>query len=148
MSRESFNSIDMKINKLILIALVLGLFLIPGAGLHAQDLMKVTSKVPRKVLIDNEKVRVIEVELTPGETADWHSHPDHVIYVLTNGKLETTDKGKKAVVSEFKAGDAMYVPAVTHMVNNIGTTPMKLVLTELKSGGTKKMGGDMSGNGM
>jgi quercetin dioxygenase-like cupin family protein len=133
---------------LILVTLVLGSFLILSAVLHAQELMKVASKVTGKVLIDNEKVRVIEVELTPGETADWHSHPNHVIYVLTNWKLETTDKDKTAVVAEFKAGDVMYIPAVTHMMKNIGTTPMKLVVTELKPGGTKKIGADMSGDGM
>ena len=133
-SRATYKSNNMKTNKSILFTLALGLFLILSAELNAQDAVKVASNVYKKVLVDNEKVRVIEVEFAPGETAEWHSHPNHVVYVLTNGKMELTDKGKAAVVVEFKAGDAMYIPAVTHMAKNIGTTPMRVVVTELKPG--------------
>jgi oxalate decarboxylase/phosphoglucose isomerase-like protein (cupin superfamily) len=57
------------------------------------------------------------------------------VYALTDGKLEITDKGKPAVVLEVKAGDAMYLTAVTHMAKNIGTNPLKLIVTELKPAG-------------
>jgi beta-alanine degradation protein BauB len=52
---------------------------------------------------------------------------------LNDGKLEITDKGKPASVLEIKAGDTMYLAAVTHMAKNVGTTTLKLVVTELKS---------------
>jgi quercetin dioxygenase-like cupin family protein len=55
------------------------------------------------------------------------------VYALTDGKLEITDKGKPANVIELKAGDTMYMPAVTHMAKNVGTTTVKLVVTELKT---------------
>jgi oxalate decarboxylase/phosphoglucose isomerase-like protein (cupin superfamily) len=51
---------------------------------------------------------------------------------LTDGKLEIIEQGKKATILEFKAGQALYFPAVTHTAKNIGTTPVKMVLTELK----------------
>jgi beta-alanine degradation protein BauB len=51
---------------------------------------------------------------------------------VTDGKLEITDKGKSPVVADLKAGDAMFLPAVTHMAKNIGTTTIKLIVTELK----------------
>ncbi len=129
-------------------SLVFGLFLMLSGGLYAQEPMNVASNVYKKVLIDNEKVRVIEVEFAPGETAPWHSHPDHIAYALTDGKLEITDKDKPPVVAELKAGDAMYMPAVTHMAKNVGTTTFKLVVTELKHSGTKKMNAPMSDAGM
>jgi len=100
--------------------------------LSAQDPIKAAANVYKKVLLDNAQVRVLQVEFAPGDVAAWHQHPNHVIYALTDGKLEITDKGKPASVLEIKAGDTMYLDAVTHMAKNVGTTPLKLVVTELK----------------
>jgi quercetin dioxygenase-like cupin family protein len=110
-----------------------------GTIIYAQDPVKAASNVYKKVVLDNDKVRVIEIEFAPGETAAWHHHPDHVAYALTGGKLEITDKGKKARVADIKAGEALYLPEVTHMAKNIGTTTLKMVVTELKPGPLKKM---------
>lgn len=92
----------------------------------------------KKVLLENEKVRVMEIEIAPGDVVPWHSHPNHVIYALTGGKLEITEKGKTATVAEIKAGEAMYMPAVTHTGKNIGETSLKLIVTELKTGKINK----------
>lgn len=95
--------------------------------------MKVAANVAKKVLLENDQVRVLQVEYAPGETTAWHSHPDHILYALTDGKVEITDKGKPARVVELKAGEALYMPAVTHIVKNIGTGTAKMIVTELKS---------------
>ena len=108
------------------------LFLSQTKVLYAQDPVKAASNVYKNVLLDNETVRVIAIEFKPGETAAWHQHPNHVVYALTDGKLEITDKGKPPSKVDIKAGTAMYMPAVTHMAKNIGTTTVKLVVTELK----------------
>ena len=120
-------------------SLLFGLFLIVGTSLHAQDPLKVASNVYKKVLVENDQVRVVQIEFAPGESTAWHSHPNHVIYALTDGKLEITDKDKPANVIDVKAGDAMFMPAVTHMAKNVGTTTVKLVVTELKPAMAKKM---------
>jgi beta-alanine degradation protein BauB len=122
----------MKKIKLISASLFFGLLLTLSTSLYAQDPVKVASNVYKKVLLDNEQVRVLQVEFAPGDIAPWHQHPNHVIYALTNGKLEITDKGKPANVLEIKAGDTMYLTAVTHMAKNVGTTTLKLIVTELK----------------
>jgi quercetin dioxygenase-like cupin family protein len=119
--------------KIVLLSVVLGLLIIPNSGVNAQDPIKVAQNVYKKVLLDNDQVRVLQVEFAPGEVTAWHQHPNHVIYALTDGKLEITDKGKPANVLNIKAGDTMYLPAVTHMAKNLGTTTVKLVVTELKS---------------
>lgn len=118
--------------------LFLGLFLMQSTLLHAQDPCKVASNVYKKVILNNDKVRVIQIEFAPGEIAPWHNHPNHVGYALTAGKLELTSRGKKPMVAEFKEGDAFYFPAVTHMAKNTGTTTVKMVVTELKSSAPKK----------
>jgi len=122
----------MKTINMISRSLLVGFILILSVGLYAQDPMKVASNVYKKVVLDNEKVRVIQVEFAPGEVAPWHNHPNHVAYVLQGGKLEITDKGKEAKVMDLNDGDAMYLPAITHMAKNVGTTTIKLLVTEIK----------------
>ena len=108
------------------------LLLTLSSGVNAQDIMKVGTNLSNKVLLDNDQVRVILVESVPGVVTPWHSHPNYVLYALTDGKLEITEQGKKATVLELKAGQALYFPAVTHTAKNIGTSTIKLILTELK----------------
>jgi quercetin dioxygenase-like cupin family protein len=122
----------MKTTKIILIPLLFGFFLLQSTGLHAQDPMKSASNVYKKVLLDNDQVRVMQVVFPPGAIAAWHSHPNHVIYASTSGKIEITEKGKPATTVAIKAGSAMYMPAVTHMGKNTGTTTIRLIVTELK----------------
>jgi quercetin dioxygenase-like cupin family protein len=129
----------MKTIKMISMTLLFGLFLIQSTSLYAQDPMKAAPNVYKKILLENDKVRVMQVVLSPGATVPWHSHPNHVLYASTSGKIEITEKGKPASMMEIKAGTAMYMPAVTHMAKNIGTTTLKLVVTELKPMMHKKM---------
>jgi quercetin dioxygenase-like cupin family protein len=118
--------------RIITASLFFGLLLTLSTTMSAQDPMKAAGNVYKKVLLDNDQVRVLQVEFAPGEVAPWHQHPNHVVYVLTDGKLEITDKGKPASVLDVKAGDTMYLAATTHMAKNIGTSTVKLVVTELK----------------
>ena len=129
----------MKRNKMISMSLLIGLFLVLSSGMYAQDFAKAAPGISTKVILDNEKVRVIETEFAPGAITDWHSHPNYVVYALTDGKMEMTDKGKPAIIVDFKAGNATYHPAVTHQVKNMGTTPVKMIVTELKPAAPKKM---------
>ena len=102
------------------------------ANTYAQDPITLAPKNYKKVLLENDNVRVLNFEMAPKEVIPWHTHPDHVIYALSGGKIEITDKGKDPVTMDVKAGDVVYIPAVTHMARNIGTTTIKLVITELK----------------
>lgn len=122
----------MKTIKMISVSLLLGLFLMFSIVTHAQDPIKVGPEVYKKVLFENNKVRVMSVEFAPGQTMPWHSHPDHTIYALTDGTMEITDKDKAAVIANMKAGDVMYMSAVTHMGKNIGKKTVKLIVTEIK----------------
>ena len=124
----------MKTINIISKSLFVGLFLILNVGLYAQDPLQAASNVYKKVILDNEKVRVLQVEFAPGDVSSWHQHPNHVIYVLGGGKIEITDKGKEAKTMDLNEGDAMYMPAVTHTAKNVGTTTIKLIVTEMKSG--------------
>jgi quercetin dioxygenase-like cupin family protein len=129
----------MKTTRWISLALLSIFFLINGTGAFSQDPVKAASNVYKKVMLENEKVRVLNVEFAPGDVAPWHWHPDHVVYAVTAGKLEITDKGKSPAVMDIKAGDVMYLPSVTHMAKNVGTTTLRLVVTEMKPQGAATM---------
>lgn len=99
---------------------------------NAQDPVAIAPKNYKKVLLENDNVRVLQFEMAPNQVIPWHSHPNHVIYALSGGKIEITDKDKAPVQMEVKAGEALFIPAVTHMAKNIGTTTLKMVITEIK----------------
>lgn len=122
----------MKTNKKISTSLTIGILLTFSSAIYAQDFVKVAEQGTTKVLLENDQVRVIQIETAPGQATSWHSHPNYILYALTDGKLETTDKGKPPTIQNLKAGEALFMPAVTHMAKNVGTTTVKLVLTELK----------------
>jgi quercetin dioxygenase-like cupin family protein len=128
----------MKMIKMISMSLLLGLLMTLSAHVRAQDPITVAPNVYKKILLENANVRVVQLELAPQVTIPWHSHPDHFVYALTDGKLEMTDKGKSPVVTEIKAGEAIYMIATTHMVKNIGANQIKFIVTDLKTISTKQ----------
>jgi beta-alanine degradation protein BauB len=127
----------MKKIRLIPALLLFGLVLMQSTVLYAQDSVKVAPDARRKVLIDNDKVKMMEVEFAPGDATPWHHHPNYITYILSDGRLEMTVKGKQTETVDIKAGGYMYSPAETHMVKNVGTTTVKILIVELKPAQTK-----------
>jgi quercetin dioxygenase-like cupin family protein len=120
----------MKAIKTISVLLFMGcLFLSPSV--QAQDPMGI-GKMYKKVLLENDHVRVMSVVFAPGDIMPWHNHPAHTVYAVSGGTIEITAKGEKPTIMEVKAGDAMYLEPVTHMAKNIGKTTISLVVTEIK----------------
>ena len=97
----------------------------------AQDAAKVNAKYITMKL-DNPRVRVFETKVQPGEKEAMHSHPASVIYVLEGGKIRNHASDGTVTEAEFKAGAVYYRDPLTHWAENIGTTPIRLVLMELK----------------
>jgi quercetin dioxygenase-like cupin family protein len=96
----------------------------------ALDAVKVA---PAHYRMINEKhgIRVLEVNYKPGETSPMHSHPDNVLYVVTDGKAEFTGADGIKHIEDLKKGTARVLPAGTHSVKNVGTAPMKAYLFEI-----------------
>jgi len=85
-----------------------------------------------KVLLENDRVRVIDFVLRKGDTEVFHSHRPHVAYILTGFKIRFTFPDGRTVVRETKAGDVLYSEAVTHSPVNIGDTEAHGIMVELK----------------
>ena len=94
------------------------------------DPIKVASNV-YKLNMENDRVRVLNLTLKPGDKAVMHHHPDHVVYVLKGGKAKLTSEGKTDIL-ELKAGDTVFLNAQNHEAENIGQTTLDLLVVELK----------------
>lgn len=108
-----------------------GALLVCAAAVLAQDAVKIQPE-SNKVLLENDRVRVIEVKNAPGATLKMHSHPGHVVYFLNGAKTKQTDAAGKVVEVEGKKGDARWVDATAHTVENTGMTPVHAIVIELK----------------
>ncbi len=86
-----------------------------------------------KVLFENERVRVVEVEFAPGVKNPMHSHPDYAIYPLTSYTVKSTSPDGAEKSFEVKSGTVRWSPAVTHADDNVGTTVAHAILFELKA---------------
>ena len=87
---------------------------------NAQATMEPWPGVTVKVLTDNEHVKILEITFAPGAVTDWHSHPQHTLYALTDVNMKEELKGQEATTAQIKAGQAMWSPAVTHKTTNVG----------------------------
>src|SRR5437764_15367428 len=103
------------------------------AAAYAQDPAVVNSKTIQ-VKFENDRVRVLEATLPPGVKEQVHSHPAYVIYVLEGGRYRNYASDGKTTEGELKTGDVLYRDPLTHAAENIGETPLHLMLVELKSG--------------
>ena len=112
--------------------LIFTAWLIVSTGAVAQD------PVPKypdnyKVLLENDKVRVLHFTLRKGATEDFHSHPAAVTYVLTPFKIRFRFPDGSERIREAKAGDVFYGEAVTHSPLNIGDSDATGILVEMKT---------------
>lgn len=84
------------------------------------------------VVIENERVRVLRYHDTPGTKTHQHHHPDAVLYALSSFRRRLHFPDGTSRERDFKAGDVMWIPAQTHVGENMGTTDTEVLLVELK----------------
>lgn len=119
----------MKIS-IAVVSLVGACSLVTGRA-YAQDPVKVAPKM-NKVVLDNDRVRVLDVTLKAGEQMPMHQHPDNIIYVIKGGKTRAVDMEGKPADREFKDGECSFRTAETHAIQNTGTTEIHVLNVELK----------------
>jgi quercetin dioxygenase-like cupin family protein len=85
-----------------------------------------------RVLLENDRVRVLDVQMKPGAKSSMHSHPDLVSYSLNPGRLRFTLPSGESMEVELRPGEALRLEAPTHATENIGTTETHDLTIELK----------------
>ena len=109
----------------------LAVMLVAGAA-FAQDPVPLYPE-NYKVLLENDRVRVLDFQLKKGAKENFHSHPAAVTYVLAPFKIRFMFPDGTARVREAKAGDLFYGDALTHASDNIGDTDAHGLLIEMKA---------------
>ena len=85
-----------------------------------------------RVLLENDRVRVLEVRGRPGDRTEMHSHPANVAVAITGGKYRFTSPDGRTMEAELEAGQAMYFDAVEHAGEFMGDGETHALLVELK----------------
>jgi len=123
------------LRKILLLGIVLGLvaFVWTVTPAVAQDPCALKPDTC-SVKLENERVRVYEWIIKPGDKEPMHTHPELVVYVLTDGKIRTYGPdGKVLREREIKAGDTFWMGPQKHMTENIGTTEHRELIVEIKT---------------
>ena len=97
----------------------------------AQDAVKVDPK-HYKVEFENDQVRVLRITLGPKEKSEMHSHPEGMVIFLSDSKGKFTFPDGKTEKRDFKKGFFSWVPATTHLGENVGDKPFELLQIEMK----------------
>jgi hypothetical protein len=85
-----------------------------------------------KVILENDRVRVLEYRDLPGQKTQQHHHPAFVLYAVAPFKRTIALPDGKVLTREFKAGDTMWSGDQTHIGSNVGDTPTHVIIVELK----------------
>jgi quercetin dioxygenase-like cupin family protein len=98
----------------------------------AQD-MAATAGQQAKVVLDNEKVRVIQLDIAPGGKTGMHSHGDNIVVYLTGGDATQTMADGSSKSRHTADGEVIWSGPVTHETVNTGKTAVKVLVIELKA---------------
>jgi quercetin dioxygenase-like cupin family protein len=93
-----------------------------------------------EVLLENERVRVIDSRIKPGDTVPIHTHRwASVLYVLGTSDFIRYDNEGNAVFdsrtadSQVQAGRVAWLPPLeAHSVKNVGEEEIRVISIELK----------------
>ncbi len=85
------------------------------------------------VELENDRVRVLRIKYGPGEKSAMHGHPPGVIVFVSDcdGTFTFPDGSSEAI--QAKAGDVAWSDATEHLPQNNASSPLEVVLVELKS---------------
>ena len=100
------------------------------------------SAAPRHhtLLLENERVRVLETRIPPGDVVPVHTHCwPSVLYVLSWSDFLRRDASGTVVLDSRAAGPAGSPPSVVwlealppHSLENVGSAEIRLISVELK----------------
>ena len=114
------------------VALIISLLCLAAASARAQDPVKVDAK-HYQVVLENAQVRVLHIRYGPHEKSVMHRHPAAVGVFLTAQDGRFTLPGGKTVERHAAAGEAQWMPAETHLPENLSDQPLELILVEMKA---------------
>jgi predicted metal-dependent enzyme (double-stranded beta helix superfamily) len=94
-------------------------------------------KVGTRILLENQRVRVWEMDLAPGERSDPHRHElDYLLVILEGDRIAAVpepDSGGRYVEAEVEPGKVYYLRhGGSETAVNVGRRRYREILIELK----------------
>jgi quercetin dioxygenase-like cupin family protein len=86
-----------------------------------------------RVVLENDRVRVLEYRDSPGQRTSPHFHPDYVMCALSSFKRKLTMPGGRGGVREVRTGEVVWGMAQSHIGENVGDTDTHVLIIELKT---------------
>jgi hypothetical protein len=86
-----------------------------------------------KVVMEDERVRVLEYRDSPGQRTSPHFHSDYVLCALNSFTRKFTMPDGSSVVREVKAGAVVSAKGHSHIGENVGTTDTHVIIVEIKA---------------
>jgi hypothetical protein len=95
------------------------------------------------LLLENDRVRVLETRIPPGDIVPVHTHCwPSVLYVLSWSECIRCDAGGTVVLDSRTTGSSGSLPSVAwsealppHSLENVGTSEIRVISVEIKQTG-------------
>jgi hypothetical protein len=84
-----------------------------------------------RVVMENDRVRVLEYRDVPGDRTTPHGHPDSVMITASAFRRRLSSGGRESEV-ELAPGLVRWLDAQEHVGENVGGTPTHVFFVELK----------------
>ena len=85
-----------------------------------------------QVILENDRVRVLEYRDSPGQRTSPHYHPDYVLCALSGFKRRLVLADGREAVREVRRGEVVWGTAQSHIGENVGATETHVLIVELK----------------
>ena len=86
----------------------------------------------KNVLLDNDRVRVVENIRHPGTKVPMHSHKAYIAYFFGPCKMKFDFPDGKTAVKDIAAGKLVWSDGVTHAAEVLGNTDLHTLHIEFK----------------
>lgn len=84
------------------------------------------------VRLENDRLRVLELRLGPGEVEPMHVHPAYLVIVLSAARMRMTSAGGRVTEVELAQGQISFNEGAQHAGENVGLSELHELVVELK----------------
>jgi quercetin dioxygenase-like cupin family protein len=85
-----------------------------------------------KVVLENDRVRVLEFRAKPGDKTEMHTHPHAVAISLADASFKFTSPDGQSSTAELTMGQVIYQEAIEHTTEIVGDNEARALIVELK----------------
>ena len=97
---------------------------------------QVGTNIGTELLFENDRIRVWDMTLQPGEESPLHRHEgDYVFVYVTPSRITACREGQEPATGDFDDGYVQYTevgPGIVHKIRNSGSEVHRQILVELK----------------